>query len=91
MFSIHKFQVNFFGTNTYSIFWGIKGKWRKKKKQEMLSFAKETKNPRREYLELDRRIRYFYDFIVAHALLSLLDLWSSTHRERDQLASQITQ
>lgn len=64
---------------------------KKKKEARNAKFCKRNEKPRREYLELDRRIRYFYDFIVAHALLSLLDLWRNTHRERDQLASQITQ
>ena len=63
----------------------------KKKKARNAKFCKRNEKPKLEYLELDRRTRYFYDFIVAHALLSLLDLLRNTHIERDQLASQITQ
>jgi hypothetical protein len=72
MFSIHKFQVNFFGTNTFSIFEALKED-EEKKEARNAKFCKRNEKPRREYLELDRRTRYFYDFIVAHALLSLLD------------------
>lgn len=63
----------------------------------MLKFCNRNfKKQKWEYLEVDRR--YFYDFIVAHALLSLLDfpffmkhIDIFIHTERDQLASQITQ